>query len=263
MLFLLLLSILIFIGLFILFISLLIRSSAFRRIISIGGVFACISLILVMLFYPALPQRSFRYLKQQFVDNTNNKRTITKIKKEHRCHCNAANSGLPKDRYSKHRLAAKKLSSGQLISSNKHREQLRTEGTLKTVPAMMGLHIRPLTHSSKDLHKNVMPSLTELVDRFNKTCTARKIKDGEIIISSVTRTVDEQIGIRKHYPKSATRGVSAHSYGAAIDIVSVISSNECLKARKALYDVLKNMRSEGKLLLCPENGCIHVTFKDC
>lgn len=238
-----------------------IKSPKFRKTILLAGLFATLMLSVVLAVYPDLPRRCYRKLKSTVNWTENRQKQSNKNTQAEACNCRVQSGRLPKDLYAKHRSEAKQLSGDQFIPNAKMRAELLKEGDLVRIPHIMGLKIRPLTHSSKDLHKNALPRLQELVSRFTATCEARGIKEGELILSSVTRTEDQQKEIRKQFKNAATPGQSAHSFGAAVDILGVSSKGSCSKTKKALYDVLKNMRSEGKILLCPESQCIHVTFR--
>lgn len=248
-------------GLGALTIYLLITSPTIRKVSMIAGIFLFLLTSVILVVSPNLPRKCYRKLKSMVnkVDDSDHRQTHNF--EGNKCNCRVQSAGLPKDPYSKHRSEAKKLSGNQFILNAHTRSELMSDGDLKRVPQMMGLHIRPLTFSSKDLHKNALPRLEELVRRFNATCEARSIKDGELILSSVTRTEDQQKQVRKKFRNTATSNKSAHSFGAAVDIVGVSSNGSCSQTKKALYDVLRNMRAEGKLLLCPESICIHVTFR--
>ncbi len=235
-----------------------VSSRSFRRIIFTLGLFGCLAAAAVVLFAPHLPRHALKAARRYFRSSIQHKPSL---ESGSQCSCNFHAAKLPRDRYSLHRSAAQELTNNAFLASESHKKKLKTSGELKSIPSFMGLHIRHLTHSSADLHRAAMPGFKELVDRFNKTCAARGIKNAEFVVSSVTRTEAQQKQIRKRYSQSATKGTSAHSFGAAIDIVQVKSTSNCRAARKALFDVLKNMRAERKLLLCPESRCIHVTFR--
>lgn len=238
-----------------------IKSPKFRKTILLTGLFASLILTVALAVYPDLPRRCYRKLKSTVNWTENRHEKSNKNTQAAVCNCRVQSGQLPKDPYAKHRSEAKQLSGDQFIPNAQVRTELMKEGDLVRIPHIMGLKIRPLTHSSKDLHKNALPRLQELISRFTATCEARGIKEGELILSSVTRTEDQQKLVRKKFKNAATPGKSAHSFGAAVDILGVSSKGSCSKTKKALYDVLKNMRSEGKILLCPESQCIHVTFR--
>lgn len=59
--------------------------------------------------------------------------------------------------------------------------------------------------------------------------------------------------------KSATKGLSTHSFGVSFDISSIQSSGYCEEALVALSKALTKMQEKKQLLICPENGCYHIT----
>ena len=250
-----------FTGLVLLSTYFLIKYPKFRKAFLLAGLFVTVLLSVVLTVNPDLHRRCYRKLKSS-VNWAENKTEQSTVNTETApCKCRVQAVDLPKDPYAKHRSEAKRLSGDKFILNDKRRSELLENGELVSIPLIMGLKIRSLTHSSRDLHKNALPRLQELITRFTATCEARGIKEGELILSSVTRTEDQQKQIRKRFKKAATPGKSAHSFGAAVDILGVSGKGSCSQIKKALYDVLKNMRSEGKILLCPEGQCIHVTFK--
>ena len=59
---------------------------------------------------------------------------------------------------------------------------------------------------------------------------------------------------------AATKGTSTHSYGVSFDINTVVGDNGyCERRTQVLKKILTEMQKEGKILLCPESKCIHVT----
>jgi hypothetical protein len=77
-------------------------------------------------------------------------------------------------------------------------------------------------------------------------------------ISSVLRTEQQQIEIRKKYPNAATLNNSTHSYGVSFDI-AYVKGNSCNLLNNTLNTILNQMQAENKILICPEKGCIHIT----
>ena len=112
------------------------------------------------------------------------------------------------------------------------------------------MHLTPLA----------LKRLNELGRLFRKNLEDSKDANSYFVISSVTRTEKQQKQIVHAYPNSATRNKSTHSYGVSFDISKMMYKSSCNYSLKALEKALTEMQSQGKLLICPEKGCIHITI---
>ncbi len=177
-----------------------------------------------------------------------------------RCSCTWDSMKLKRDDYAaKHRPAAQKLASGKFVSDEAVMSQLLSKGKLVPYNNRQGVRIRKLTHSEPYLHPRAADTFDDLAERFNKRLVSGTESDANIVISSVTRTANQQKEILKRYPYGATPGESTHSYGASIDILFVETAGNCYNARKALELTLRELQKENKIYICPESKCIHLT----
>jgi uncharacterized protein YcbK (DUF882 family) len=80
-----------------------------------------------------------------------------------------------------------------------------------------------------------------------------------LVATSMTRTEAQQAAVRLS-SRAATAGPSAHSYGAAMDVGHMeVPRGSCALAQAAMAEVLTRHQEDGRVLLVPESGCIHVT----
>jgi len=142
------------------------------------------------------------------------------------------------------------------IKDNKTKGRLIQKGKLIPIDSK-NFKISKLTHSSRHLTPKANIILEELAFRYEQYFTHKGKEKSSIRISSMTRTHEQQKSL-SNISKAATKNISAHSFGQAFDIDFVISK-DCSFATKTLEMLLNEMQKEGKLLLCPESGCIHVT----
>lgn len=175
------------------------------------------------------------------------------------CGCTKNNLKFNKDPYRFHRKSASKLAGRRLIRTN---TDLTENESLVKVNNGPGYQIasHKLKYSSPYLHEDAHTILQAIGLAYAKKLNGTSAEGSSFKISSVTRTHEQQKALRKKN-KNATRGISAHSYGAAFDLYAIETKSGCSVARKALESVLIDFQSSGKILLCPEGGCIHVTVK--
>ena len=178
---------------------------------------------------------------------------------ENSCGCTKHHLNFKKDKYDLHRSAAKTLASGDIISSH---NELKNSSNMVKVTNGIGYAVATakLTHSEPYLHKKAYSVLKEIGAEFDKKLKGTKAEGSKFKISSLTRTTKQQKELSRRN-RNATKGTSAHSYGAAFDIYSIEGASGCSIARKELNEILVNYQKEGKLLLCPEGGCIHITVQ--
>ena len=189
----------------------------------------------------------------------NNKTQISNSNKS--CSCTSKSLHFQRDSYSaRHRPMAKKVTGDRFIDDKAKLKEYLDENQLVPISDGKGYHIQRLGHSSKHLTPLAKQRLEELGSLFRKNLKGTSDAKSYFLISSVTRTEAQQCKIRKAYPGSATRQKSTHSYGVSVDISRVMYKKSCKNSLKALEKAIDQMQGEGKLLICPEKGCIHLTF---
>ena len=180
---------------------------------------------------------------------------------QERCSCTWSTLQLKKNDYAlEHRPLAQKISNDRYILNEKMENKLLQKGYLVNVPENEGYGIKPLRQSKTILIPIAKKRLDELGRRFRAKISLESERMSYFVISSMTRTDDQQKAVRNSNPHAATPGKSAHSYGVAFDIAYVrCGSINCNYGIRALEEVLREMQKEGKILLCAESKCVHVT----
>lgn len=178
------------------------------------------------------------------------------------CACTWSRSGLKSDDYYDHLRVAKNLPLTKQVKDENLLRELDSRGVFEEVDNHPSLELGKLSHSHAVVHENANESIRELSKRFRKKLEGSKEEDARFVISSITRTTGQHKQIQRLYPNAVHgSGESAHCYGAAIDINAVRTSGDCSRARRALYEVLREMQKERKILLMAESKCIHITFR--
>ena len=166
-----------------------------------------------------------------------------------------------KDDYHKFHLplAIKTTHNGYIENQQVLRNYIR-KGRLVEIDESDGYYIRHLGHSSKYLTPLAYKRLKELGLLFRSYITLENEKKSYFIISSVTRDEKQQDEVRESNPRTATNDLSTHSFGVSFDIAGIKSkNNNCNHCSEALSKALTKMQQEGKILICSESVCIHVT----
>ena len=177
------------------------------------------------------------------------------------CKCNKYSMQVQKDDYTKkHRPLALKTTGNRFIEDNQKLKKLLTQKNLVQVYDEAGYYIQYLQNSSKHLTPLAKKRLKELGLLFRRYLSGTADEKSYFIVSSVTRTHEQQKAIRKVYPKTATYGKSTHSYGVSVDLSGMMFQSSCGQSLRALERAIDQMQGEGKLLVCPESNCIHLTF---
>jgi hypothetical protein len=171
------------------------------------------------------------------------------------CPCNNASLHLKFDNYQK--IHVPKVKMYKQIKSHEELNEQINKGNLISISNGNGFKLRKFEYSSAYLHPKAFLILQELGNRFQQRTTELLGYEDFFEISSMLRTTEQQKNLAKQM-SSATKGTSTHTFGLAFDIVA-LKSNRCAKSLIILEDLLNEMRSEGKIVLCPEKACIHVT----
>ncbi len=181
-------------------------------------------------------------------------------KKKPECGCTKHSIRFKRDHYEEHRHQAERLNNNVILTN----KAILRSPMLAEVQDGMGYRIdrHKLTHSQPYLHKKAYKVLQEMGRAYSDKVNGTKAEGSTFHISSLTRTTEQQEKLRRTPSgRNATPNVSAHSYGASFDIYKFDNTNSCNLARKAFEAVLKEFHKNGRILLCPEGNCIHVTVK--
>ncbi len=186
---------------------------------------------------------------------------IRTIEAKQSCDCTWSSLSLEKDDFSaKHKPAAQRISNQMYIRNEALRQKWIKQGRLVPVEEMEGFGISKLDFSTAHLTPLAKKRLYELGKRFRASIQNPDEKMSYFMVSSITRSQLQQTQICERYPTACTKDHSPHSYGVAFDIYRLHSRyKNCNVGMKALENVLQEMQEEGKILLCTESKCIHVT----
>ena len=124
----------------------------------------------------------------------------------------------------------------------------------------MVLLSRKWNYGSPYVHKRTYEIIKEIESRFLEISKEQELSKMKFQIASALRTEEQQIRIRKKYPRQNTKGISSHSYGASIDI-SAVRGRDCEIGRIYLGKILQDMQKEKQIYLTPESTTIHVTAR--
>jgi hypothetical protein len=174
------------------------------------------------------------------------------------CSCNFVKQ-LDKDNYAIHRSFARKVTGNRFIKNNSMLHKFIHQNHLVDVVDNDGYRIAHLTHSSAHLTQHAYDRLKEMGIRFKTALKLLAKSDAYFVVSSLSRTEHTQQEELRKIAMNATSGISSHSYGVSFDIEKIKTPDRCLDVQMCLKQVLRDMQDEGKILLCPESNCIHVT----
>lgn len=219
----------------------------------ISSLFIVISLLIGLLFF-AKKERIFKRVKSLFKEvkiatlNTNCETTIYSL-------------NVHKDDYTRlHRPLAIKTTNNGYIKNQQILNQFLQNKKIVEIEEGDGYYIQNLAHSSKHLTPLAYKRLKELGTLYRSFITIEKEKKSYFIISSMTRDESQQNEVRVSNPRTATKDLSTHSFGVSFDIALLKSmSNNCNHCCDALSKALTKMQKEGKILICSESSCIHIT----
>lgn len=203
---------------------------------------------------------TFSYVSEVVMEIDANPK-VTPTKPKEMCGCTKHHVRFKRDNYEDHRHHAAELNKRVIVT-----EQVIKESSLLTkVRDGKGFRIdhHQLTHSEPYLNRQAFKVLREMGEAFSSKVKNTEAEGSTFHISSLTRTIEQQEKLRKSPAgRNASPNVSAHSYGASFDIYKLDNTNSCTQARKAFEEMLVEFQKAGRILLCPEGNCIHVTVKN-
>lgn len=208
-------------------------------------------LLLVLILFPYRAR-----IKKQILNYRN--AMIQRVAPKNNCSCKSMN--LPKDDYAfAHRVGAIRATKNGFILNDKVLLQKIRSGKLIPAQEGDGYWMQNAQNSTKHLTPLANKRLLELGKLFRSKLAKTANSRDYFVITSMTRTEVQQEAIRKKYPNQATKGSSTHSFGVSFDIAELKTTADCKVGHEALTAALRQMQQEGKILLCPESTCMHVT----
>ncbi len=178
------------------------------------------------------------------------------------CSCCKKTIRVPKNPYTRHQSAARSLPNSFFIKNDAELQYGLSVSKLVEVSDGRGYRIDRLKFSNAVL----LPEVRDLLENMgNDYADALKGTDSEgtvFRVTSMTRTNNQQRSLRKRN-RNATKSLSTHSYGASFDIAFMDRANDddnCNRPTREIQKLLLRYQNEGRILLIPEGGCMHITL---
>ena len=214
--------------------------------------------ITLLMAYPVPRRKAEKSKKQEEVKSPIKTRKLKGITE---CSCTFRTIKLKRDDYRKKHLPhAMRLTKNAYIYNERNKYEYLRKGQLVEVNAIPGIHFENMKNSSRHLTPLAYRRLKELSSLFRAYLKGTKNERSKFVISSMTRSEEQQEVIRRRFPKTCTYGKTTHGFGVAFDINKIQSPTQCNSCSTALQKALTKMQKEGKLMICPESGCIHITI---
>ncbi|MCG2792239.1 MAG: DUF5715 family protein [Weeksellaceae bacterium] len=165
----------------------------------------------------------------------------------------------PTNLYKPHLLAAQNFGVKILEDSKSLDSYIANGKFVKVKKKSRGYRLQNLEYSRPYLLKKARATLENMANKF-----ATETKSF-FVVSSVTRTLEDQCNLRK-VNSNASLGISSHNYGAAFDI-SYVRFNHLLKVDPKLENKLEKLLEEyknmGRIFFIKEKqqSCYHVTVR--
>jgi len=178
------------------------------------------------------------------------------------CSCCKKTIRVPKNPYTRHQSAARSLPNSFFIKNDAELQYGLSVSKLVEVSDGRGYRINRLKYSNAVL----LPEVRDLLENMgNDYADALKGTDSEgtvFRVTSMTRTNNQQRSLRKRN-RNATKSLSTHSYGASFDIAFMDRANDddnCNRPTREIQKLLLRYQNEGRILIIPEGGCMHITL---
>ena len=217
--------------------------------------------ITLLMAYPVRKKANTTTKDKRQTSSINVKQTQSRIPSITQCSCTFRTIKLKRDDYRKQHLPrAISLTKNAYIYNESNKSDYLRKGKLVAVSTITGVHFEDMKNSSRHLTPLADKRLKELGSLFRAYLKGTKNEKSMFVISSMTRSEEQQEVIRRRFPKTCTYGKTTHGFGVAFDINKIQSPNQCYSCSNALQKALTKMQKEGKLMICPESGCIHITI---
>jgi hypothetical protein len=178
------------------------------------------------------------------------------------CSCCKKTIRIPKNPYTRHQTAARSLPNSFFVKNDAELQYGLSVSKLVEVSDGRGYRIDRLKYSNAVL----LPEVRDLLENMgNDYADALKGTDSEVTVfrvTSMTRTNNQQRSLRKRN-RNATKSLSTHSYGASFDIAFMDRANDddnCNRPTREIQKLLLRYQNEGRILIIPEGGCMHITL---
>ena len=152
-----------------------------------------------------------------------------------------------------------------LIEDQATHDALVARGALVRLPVRgdgYRINTPELRHSSPYFCRTMVDAFTDLTERWAARMRDAGFTSPRVLVNSGTRTVPQQKRIAARH-SGATKGISAHSYGAALDLKRIeYRGRHGQKARDEARALLKEVLDESEAFFwVPEGSNFHITAK--
>lgn len=178
------------------------------------------------------------------------------------CSCCKKTIRVPRNPYTRHVKAARSLPNSFFVKTNSDVTWGVKTNKLVPVEDGRGYRLDKLKHSKPFLLPEVKALLEDMGNDYADALEGTDSEGTKFRVTSLTRTDAQQRKLaRRNY--NATRGESTHSYGASFDIAFMDRPNEkanCSRPTREIQKLLVRYQDEGRILVVPEGGCMHITL---
>lgn len=178
------------------------------------------------------------------------------------CSCCKKTIRIPRNPYTRHQKAARSLPNSFFIKNDSDIRYGLGVNKLVEVEDGRGYRIDRLKHSKAMLLPEVYELLIEMGNAYADALEGTDSEGTVFRVTSLTRTDAQQRKLARRN-RNATRGESTHSYGASFDIAFMDRPNEkanCSRPTREIQKLLLKYQKEGRILIIPEGGCMHITL---
>jgi hypothetical protein len=222
------------------------------------SIFVVIFGLVLGIFLISKRRKIYRFLNHEF--NVTTRHLNSEKNSSISCLSTIFTLNVKKDNYKLlHRPKAIQATNNGYIKNQTVLNQYLNSKKLVEIDENDGYYIMNLNHSSKHLTPFAYKRLIELGKLFRSKIENEHEKKSYFVISSVLRDEHQQKEVLNSNSRTATKGLSTHSFGVAFDIMMLKAEHNCSDGLNALSQALTKMQKENKILLCTESSCIHVT----
>lgn len=178
------------------------------------------------------------------------------------CSCCKKTIRVPRNPYTRHQQAARNLPNSFFVKNDSDIRYGLSVDKLVEVKDGRGYRIDRLSHSKAMLLPEVKKLLEEMGNAYADALEGTDSEGTVFRVTSLTRTDEQQRKLARRN-RNATKGASTHSYGASFDIAFMDRPNEkanCSRPTREIQKLLIKYQKEGRVLIIPEGGCMHITL---
>ena len=176
------------------------------------------------------------------------------------CSCCKKTIRIPKNPYTRHQTAARSLPNSFFVKNDAELQYGLSVSKLVEVSDGRGYRIDRPKYSKAVLLPEVRDPLENMGNDYADALKGTDSEGTVFRVTSMTRTNNQQRSLRKRN-RNATKSLSTHSYGASFDIAFMDRANDddnCNRPTREIQKLLLRYQNEGRILIIPEGGCMHI-----